>query len=305
MTATADSIIERRRLRRRVALWRIVAILAVLAVVVTLVPWRGGKTPDANHVARISIDGPIFDQRHRLEAIAKVRDADSAKALVVAIASPGGTAAGSEAIFAALREVAEKKPVVAMMGEVAASGGYIVAIGADRIYARETTITGSIGVISQIPNVSGLLSRIGVDVTEVKSTPLKAAPNPVVPNDPAAIEALEGLILDSYAWFTDLVSERRGLEGAALAEVIDGRVFTGRQALERGLVDAIGGDTEMRAWLAETHELPTDLPMRDYRTTKRELPFPFDEFADDLQGWLPGGSLPLTPGPRLLALYTG
>ncbi|MEM9148240.1 MAG: signal peptide peptidase SppA [Pseudomonadota bacterium] len=304
MTATADSILERRKLRRRVALWRILAILAIVVAVVSLVPWSGTKQTKA-HIARISIAGPILDERARLEGIAKVRDSDQAKALVVEISSPGGTAAGSEAIFEALREVAETKPVVAMMGEVAASGGYIVALGADRIYARQTTITGSIGVISQVPNVSGLLEKIGVDVTEIKSSPLKAAPSPVVPNDPAALAALEGLIVDSYDWFRDLVSERRGLEGVGLATVIDGRVFTGRQALELGLIDAIGTESEMRDWLASEHDLGTDLPLRRYRTAPVDLPFPFDAFEDQLEGWLPAAGLPLAPGPRLLTLYTG
>ncbi|MEO0621062.1 MAG: signal peptide peptidase SppA [Pseudomonadota bacterium] len=304
MTATADSIIERWKLRRRVALWRILAIVAVLIAVVALVPWNTSKETK-DHIARISVDGPIFDDRARLDGIARVRDADSAKALIVSIASPGGTAAGSEAIFDALREVAEKKPVVALIGEVAASGGYIVAMGADRIYARKTSITGSIGVVSQIPNVTELLDSIGIQFAEVKSSPLKAAPNPVVPNDPAAMQALEDMVLNTFDWFTALVSDRRGLEGAALSAVTDGRVFTGRQAIDLGLVDAIGADSEMRAWLAEEHDLSTDLKVRDYRTKKAELPFPLDQFEDELSAFLPAARLHVAPGPRLMTIYTG
>lgn len=309
MTATADMILERRRSRRKLAFWRIAAIVLFLVTVLALVPWRSALGPDrgGDHVARIQIDGVIVDDSKRTETIRKLAERESVKALIVDIASPGGTVVGSEALYESLRHVAAKKPVVAVVGEIAASGGYIAAIGADHIVTRQNTITGSIGVISQVPNVTGLLDKLGVEVREVKSSPLKAQPSPFTDPSEDAIEALDALIEDSYAWFRDLVAERRGLEGEALARVADGRVFTGRQAQERGLVDAIGAEPEARDWLASTHEVSADLKVRDYDWTDRPLPFPLDMLENaGLDFWRAGvEGLNLSPGPRLMALYTG
>jgi len=304
MTATADMILERRRERRKLAFWRIVAILAVVIVVLALIPMPAG-TARGDHVARISIDGVILDDSDRAERIARIARNDRAKALIVEIASPGGTVVGSEVLFENIRDVAAAKPVVAVVGEVAASGGYIAALAADHIVSRRNSITGSIGVISQIPDVTGLMERIGVSVTEIKSSPLKAAPNPFEEPSEAAIDATERLILDSYDWFRGLVAERRGLEDAALESVSDGRVFTGAQAKENGLVDSIGGLEQARSWLETEHEVPAALPVVDYRWTEGPLPFPFDRFEEALARFLPAAPVSIAPGPRLLALYTG
>jgi protease-4 len=303
MTATADMILERRRIRRRLAFWRIAAIVAFALAVLALLP-RGEGPAQQDHVARITVDGVIFDDSDRLAAIRKIAETDAAKALIVQIASPGGTVVGSEALYVALRKVAETKPVVAIVGEIAASGGYITAIAADYIVTRQNSITGSIGVISQIPNVTGLMEKLGVSVTEIKSAPLKGGPSPVSQTDPAALRAIEVLILDSFEWFKDIVGDRRGLEGEALTTVADGRVFTGRQAMALGLIDAIGAEDEARDWLAEMREVSRDLKVRDYRWGQPELPFPFSQLQDAAAFWTPG-PVRVTPGPRLMALFTG
>ncbi len=302
MSATADMILERRRLRRRLSFWRILAILALVIAALALVPWsgRGGAR---DHVAQIDIEGVISDDRRRTQVIRRIAENDRVKALVVRIASPGGTVVGSEAIYEILRDVAEEKPVVAVVGELAASGGYIAAMGADHVIGRHNSIVGSVGVIAQVPNVTGLLDQLGVKITEIKSAPLKAAPSPVTETDPAALDALEVLILDSFDWFRDLVGERRGLEGAALDRVTDGRVFTGHQAIDLGLVDEIGDTESARNWLETEHGIATDLPVRSYGW-ENELPFPFGEVEGALRGILPAAPLPIH-GPRVLALYTG
>ncbi|WP_285670931.1 signal peptide peptidase SppA [Paralimibaculum aggregatum] len=304
MPATADAIIERRRLRKRLAFWRILAILAILAVVVALVPWRAAKGGGA-HVARIEINGVIVSDRDRQAALKRIAEDDDVKALIVSISSPGGTVVGSEALFDGLRAVAAEKPVVAVLGEVAASGGYVAAMGADRIFARRNTITGSIGVVSSVPDATRLLERLGVSFTEIKSSPLKAAPNPVSPHTPEQIAAMEALVLDAYGWFTGLVSERRGLEGPRLAEVADGRVFSGAQAAALGLVDALGDESAARDWLAETHDISAELRQRDYRWDKTDLPFPFGDIEERMRAWLPAAPVQFAPGPQLLAIWTG
>lgn len=305
MTATADMILERRRTRRRLAFWRIAAIVAFVIALLVVVPWGGlAGSAERAHIARIAVDGAIVDDRERTEAIRKIADRDSAKALIVDIASPGGTVVGSEALYEALRSVAAKKPVVAVVGEVAASGGYITALAADHIVTRRNSITGSIGVLSMVPNVATLLERIGVSVREIKSSPLKAAPSTFNEPDPRAIAAMENLIEDSYGWFRGIVGERRGLSGAALDRVADGRVFTGHQAKELGLVDTIGARPEARDWLSSEHGIGPDLDVRTHTWGESDLPFPLDLIDSGASSLLPPGIGNLTSGPRLMALYT-
>ena len=129
-------------------------------------------------IARIAIEGTITDDRDQLAMLKKIKDAKHVDGVLVFVNSPGGTTTGGESLYGALREVAEKKPVVAQFGTVAASAGYIVGLGTDHIVARGNTITGSVGVLAQWPEVSELLSKLGVKFNEVKSGELKAAPNP-------------------------------------------------------------------------------------------------------------------------------
>ena len=299
MTATSDLVIERRRVRRRLAFWRIVAIVALLAVAIILIPMPSGG-PSGDHVARLSIDGIIFDDPERDEAIFDLAEDRNARALIVRINSPGGTVAGSEALYESLRAVAERKPVVAVMGEAAASGGYVTALAAERIIARATTLTGSIGVVAEAPNFSGLLDKIGIDVLRVKSAPLKAEPSLLTKPEPGSVEAQQSLIDDSFAWFRDLVRERRGLSGQRLDAVADGRAFTGRQALELGLVDAIGGEVLAREWLEERHGVAADLELRDVEWGEPDLPWPLS--LDQGARTLATLERLAAPGARLFAL---
>ena len=184
---------------------------------------------------------------------------------MVHIDSPGGTTAGSEQLHDALRKVAEAKPLVVVVDGLAASGGYMAAISGDHIVAQSTSLVGSIGVIFQFPNVSDLLKTVGVKVEEVKSSPLKAAPNGFEPTSPEARAALESIVRDSYAWFKDMVPTRRNLTGSALDQVSDGRVFTGRQAVDLKLVDELGDEQTAIAWLAKEKNIDAKTPVRDWK----------------------------------------
>src|SRR4029079_3267544 len=132
---------------------------------------------------------------------------------------------------------------------LAASGGYIAAMAGDQIMAKQSAIVGSIGVIFQYPKCTALMKTIGVQVESIKSTPLKAAPSGYEPTSPEARAAVEAIVKDSYAWLKDLVSKRRHIEAAALDKVSDGRVFTGRQAVELKLIDALGDEQAAIDWL--------------------------------------------------------
>jgi protease-4 len=171
-------------------------------------------------------------------------------------------------LFNELRRLAVKKPVVAVVGTMAASGAYIAALGADRIFVQGNSLVGSIGVIIEFPNFSGLLDKIGVKLEAVKSSPLKAAPNGMEPTSEAARAAMAALVADSFDWFKGLVKDRRRMSDDEIAQVADGRVFTGRQGVPLKLVDAIGGEREAIAWLESEKGVAKDLPVRDWRPRK-------------------------------------
>ncbi|MEM6676902.1 MAG: signal peptide peptidase SppA [Pseudomonadota bacterium] len=277
MTSTADLIIERRAMRRRLALWRILAVVAGIFAVAVVIASAGllpsEESTRSAHIARIEINGVITSDKDRAAELKRIAKDDQVRAVLVSINSPGGTVTGSEALYENLRELAEAKPMVAVMVDAAASGGYITALAADHIVALGNTITGSIGVVAQAPNLAPLLEDIGVDVLRVKSAPLKAEPGLLTPPAEGALEAQEALIDDSYAWFRGIVAERRGLEGAALDTVADGRAFTGRMALELGLIDALGDEAAARSWLEETHDIGSDMRIidRDWRDRNLSL----------------------------------
>ncbi len=255
---------ERRRKWRRSAFWRGFAVAAVLALLIGFFNFGDTIASGRDQIARVSLEGVILDDPARDRLLAEIAETENVRALILRINSPGGTTVGSEAVFAAIREVAAEKPVVAVMGEVAASGGYIAAIAADHVIGRGNTLTGSIGVILEYPDLSGLIERIGIGVETVRSSELKAEPSPFRPTNPAARAVEEALVADSFVWFRGLVSERRGLEGAALDAAANGAIFTGRLALERRLIDAIGGEDEAIAWLESREPALGELPVRDW-----------------------------------------
>lgn len=267
MSSDADLLADRRSLRRKLTLWRLLAVVGVLgAAVVAGLAWTG-RTPGSisqAHIARVTISGFISGDRRTLELIKSLEDSRAA-AVLLTIDSPGGTVSGSEALYDALRRLAAKKPMVSVVNGLAASGGYIAAIGSDRIVARQSSLVGSIGVLFQIPNVGQLLNTVGVKLEEIKSSPLKAAPNGYEPTSPEARAALQRVVDDNYDWFKRLVRERRKLGDAEVATVSDGRVHTGRQAVGLKLVDELGGEPEAIAWLVRERGVAKDLSVRDWR----------------------------------------
>lgn len=268
MSLEADAIVDRRRIKRSRALWRFTAIVTVGVLVVTSLVSFGVSGFGFGHVARLEINGEIFDDRGVVQAIDQVADDNSAEALLVAIDSPGGTVTGSEAIYEALRRVAAQKPVVAVMGALAASGGYAVSLGADHIFAQRNTITGSIGVIMQATDLSGLLDKVGVKINEIKSAPLKAEPSPYHPITPEARKATQDMIDDAYDWFVGLVAERRKLSPDVARKLGDGRVYSGRQAVENKLIDELGDDKAARQWLETQYNVSKSLPERLVRPVR-------------------------------------
>tara|TARA_B100001939_G_scaffold324417_2_gene316402 strand:+ start:16455 stop:17363 length:909 start_codon:yes stop_codon:yes gene_type:complete len=283
MTDNYDLIIDRRRLRKKVTFWRICAIVLAVILFITMVSPAGPvKGP---YVARITVEGVILENPRQLEIIAGVAEDDFAKALIIHINSPGGGSTASEQLYHAIRQVAAIKPVAVTMGSLAASGGYITALAGDRIFARETTITGSIGVIMQYTHIGELMDKIGIGSQKIASGRLKGEPDGFNPLSEEARKVYQGMIDDSYDWFTSLVAERRDMALDEVRALADGRVYTGRQALSNGLVDSLGGTPEARAWLKEEHDINPDLPVIDVDKSPRERLF--EEFLTTIAGKTP------------------
>jgi protease-4 len=279
MSLDADTIVDRRRMRRKLTFWRVVAVVVAIGAVVAIAAAVGGSgtgfaEPAGAYIARVTIQGIIRGDRERVESLNRLAKS-SAKAVIVHVDSPGGTTAGSEQLYAALRAVAAKKPTVVVVDGLAASGGYVVAMSADHIVSQETSLVGSIGVLFQYPNVADLLAKLGVKVEEIKSSPLKASPNGFEPTSPEARAAIEAIVKDSYDWFRDMVRDRRHLDDAALERVADGRVFTGRQGRDVKLVDEIGTEQTAIAWLEKEKKVDPKLRVRDWQLKSRLSDLPF------------------------------
>jgi protease-4 len=280
MSLDADQIVDRRRMRRKLTFWRVLAVvLAIGAVIGFGTAMRGpgldmlGGQSGAS-IERISLTGLIRSDPERVAALDRLARS-RAKAVIVHINSPGGTTAGSEELHHSLLALKSKKPMVVVVDGLAASGAYIAAIAADHIVSQETSLVGSIGVLFQFPNVSDLLGKIGVSMEEIKSSPLKAAPNGFEPTSPEARAAIAALVKDSYDWFRDLVKNRRQLDDAALDRIADGRVFTGRQGVALKLVDELGDEQTAIAWLAKENNIDPKTPVRDYPLHDRFSDLPF------------------------------
>lgn len=265
MSLEPDYIADRRRLKRRVTAWRALAIAGGLVLVLLLLgdfgPLR--DTLRRDHIARLTVDGVIFDDPARRRAVERLSEDDAAKALIVFIDSPGGTTVGGEALYRSIRSVAEVRPVVVVIGTLATSAGYMVALAADHIVAPETSVTGSIGVILTATEITGLLEKLGITSEPIKSSPLKATPSPLEVLTPEARVAAQAVVDDVYRWFVDLFAERRGLAPEVALQLADGRIFTGRQALAARMIDAVGGEAEAIEWLETARNVDGGLPVHE------------------------------------------
>jgi protease IV len=282
MSMTADQIVDRRRMRRKLSFWRVTGFLLLIVAVIGGAVLFAGRDAfpilTGPQIARITISGFITDDRAQTELIERLVEADAVSGVIVSINSTGGATTGGEALYVALRKLAEAKPTVATVGTVGASAAYMAAIATDHIVARRTSITGSIGVIFQYPEVSELLDKLGVTVEDIKSAPLKAEPSPFKPTTEEARRVIAGIVRDSFDWFVDIVAERRDMPRGEAVALADGRIYTGRQALTARLIDEIGGEDEAVAWLA-TQGLDDNLPVRDWKPRRDSGVFSYGDAA--------------------------
>ena len=270
MSITPDYLIERRQIKSRLLIWKLAAII-LIAIVFLLV----GKdfapkevlpiNSNEDYIASVLIDEIILEDEKRDKKLKKIIDDSHIKALIVNVNSPGGTVVGSEKIYNILRKISAKKPVVIVMGTMAASGGYLISLGGDYIISHNGTITGSIGVILQTAEVTELAQKLGIKFNNFKSGELKAVPNPTEKLTEAVRVTIMKNIEDTYNFFLELVSERRNLPIEEVKKLADGRVYSGRQALKLKLVDAIGSEDTALKWLQEVQKINVNLLVKDYQ----------------------------------------
>ena len=267
MAFETETVLDRRRLRRRLSLWRGLAVIAALLAfgLVVVASSDGVGLAGGQQIARVSLEGFVIENRDQLKLLKQLADNKQVAAVILFINSPGGTTTGGEALFEGIRELAKTKPVVGQMGTVAASAAYIAGLATDHIVARGNTVTGSVGVIFQWPDVSQLMDKLGVRINEIKSGPLKANPSPFQPVDEAGKAAAEQMVAESQRWFVGLVASRRGIDTASVAGLEQGRVYSGREAVANKLVDQIGGEAEAVKYLEEKRGIPKGLKVVDFK----------------------------------------
>jgi protease-4 len=270
MAFETEAVLDRRWLRRRLSLWRSLAVIAGLLALGVILFSSAERTGllETRQIARVTLEGIITEDRDLLRLLRKIGESKQVSGVIVMVNSPGGTTAGGEALFEALRELAKTKPVVAQFGTVATSAAYIAGLATDQIVARGNTITGSVGVIFQWAEFSQLLEKLGIRVNEIKSGPLKANPSPFQPLDEAGRAATEEMVAESQKWFLDLVRTRRGIDTKSVAGLEQGRVFSGRDALGHKLIDQIGGEAEVVRYLEERRSVPKGLKIVDWKVNR-------------------------------------
>ena len=269
MVMEAEAVIDRRRLRRKLSFWRIITFLVLAALIIALVKVSGvGKLwgeKNQDHIARVKISGVITNDQPLLDLLENLKKEKRVRAVILNISSPGGSTVGGEAIYEAVRDLAQKKPVATSVGTLAASAGYMIASASDHIVARRSSIVGSIGVIFQYPDASRLLEKIGVSVQEIKSSPMKAEPSPFHATSEEAKEMINRVVRDSYNWFVEIVAERRNMSKSEALILADGSVFSGSQGVANRLIDAVGDETTAKKWLIKEKDLDEDLKIINWK----------------------------------------
>ncbi|MFN7038210.1 MAG: signal peptide peptidase SppA [Alphaproteobacteria bacterium] len=303
MNLSADILLDRALLKEKLNRWRIISLFTFLGLFTFIVKDNfNTAVKKEEYIARIKINKIITENDQRNKALDDIIKNDSIKAVIMHVNSPGGTFVGAEDIYLALHEISKTKPVVAVMGTVAASGGYMASIAADYVIAHKGTITGSIGVILQSAEISEFAKKIGVNFLTYKSGKFKATPSFTEPPSAEINEAIKSTIMDNYDIFVDMVAERRNLPKEEVLRLADGRIYTGRQALANKLIDAIGSEKEALKWLITEHKIKEDMHIKNINLIE-EKHF-YKKYLSKITSLINGNNLSTTGLSGILALWT-
>ncbi len=243
-------------------------ILIVVAIFffVILISDNRYKKP---HIAKVTIDNIITQDSFRYEKLEELSQNKNTKAVIVFINSPGGTVVGGETLYKSIKSIAQQKPIISVMGEVATSAAYMASLGSNYIFAQEGTITGSVGVLVLSSEFTELAKKIGISTEVIKSGDLKASPSPLEKMTPKAREQMEKIVQEISKNFINLVKKERKLDNNKTQLISDGRIFTGQSALQIGLIDSIGNIKEAKEYLKIEHNIDM-LPILNMEIIKKE-----------------------------------
>ncbi len=284
--------------RNRKTAWVIGGLLFLVASGLVGV-WTGKGGFAEARLARIDIEGPILSAKPTVDLLERVQENEAIKGALLRIESPGGGVGASEEIYGAVRRLAESKPVAVSMGSVAASGGYLVALGGDRLFALDSTLTGSIGVIMISSNLEPLLDKIGIEPRIIKSGPYKDAGTPFREMSKKDRAYLQSVVDELYQNFVKVVAKERPLDREAVRKLADGRVYSGRQAYKEGLVDALGNLHTSEHWLRKEAGVGKEVPLQEL--------FPADQWLRRWfsMSWIRWFISTVRPRPQYFYLYSG
>ncbi len=261
---TTDQIIERNRLKQSARKWRMIGIFTIILALFLFVSKSAdnilaGTSAGKEYIARVEIDGLITHEPEKIKRLKKLAENEDVKAVVLFINSPGGTTMGGEVLHNSFTNIAKEKPLVAVMGNLAASAGYMIALPAEHIIAHKATITGSIGVVMELPQVKGLADNWGIKLNKIASGGQKGEPSPMRDMSADTEKVIESIIMDFHDEFTKMVAEGRSMNLIEVQKLADGRAYSAKQALDLGLIDAIGTEQAATDWLKEKKELDHDV----------------------------------------------
>lgn len=279
MQPISDLLIDRKRLKRQLTNWRMVALVAVfLAAYFLFNGHHAGKRIGVDYIAQVRIEDVMTDDAKRDEMMKDILEDNHAKALVVQFDSPGGTTYAGEQIYLQLKAIGKKKPVIGVMHTLCASACYMASLGTDYVVAREGTLTGSIGVLLQSVEISELAKKLGIAPVTIKSGPMKDVPDLAEPMTPEQRRIVSEVVMDAYDHFVRLIVENRKLDDATVRKIADGRVYTGNQAVQLKLIDGLGGTDEALLWMEKNRKISSKLDVREIEPDK-ELDSVWSELA--------------------------
>jgi protease-4 len=259
---------ETKGYRRRLFFWRTISFITV-AIVVYLSFENQEKSSSNDYIANYNISGLLISADEIIEDLEELKLNNEVNSIIISVDSPGGTTVSAEEIYLKLKEVSLVKPIAIVMRNIATSGAYLLSLGGDIIFSRENTITGSIGVLLQWARVDEALSKLGIEVNEVKSGKLKAEPDFFGEIDEEAQKVTKEIIDETFEWFIRIVKVERNLNPSEIYTISDGRIFTGRQAIELNLVDEIGDKNDAKIWLVKNKEIDSNSVIIDYGKSKK------------------------------------
>ncbi len=264
-----DYIIDRYKLKNSVNKWKFIALILLLIALFTIFYHKddGVSRIKSDYIASIDITGMLMQNKETIKSLNKIANDSNIKAVLVNINSSGGTGVGGESLYREFRKIAEKKPIVASIGEIGASAAYMAAIGTDRIYAYDISLVGSIGVIIMNIEVGEFAKKHGINLELIKSSPLKGIPNYFEKLNSQQKEYVQSLVDESNKYFIGLVKKRRNLSEDDLKKVSDGRIFTGSKANQLKLIDQIGDGADAVKWLKSKENLK-NLEVKNYNLVK-------------------------------------